>query len=88
MSPLNERNRVPFQKLTVATCAMGTLTVNINNTGLNLVLPRIRDDLGLDLAAMQWVSAAYVLILAALTMLGGALGDRYDKRTVDRKSVV
>ncbi len=82
MSPLNERNRVPFQKLTVATCAMGTLTVNINNTGLNLVLPRIRDDLGLDLATMQWVSAAYVLILAALTMLGGALGDRYDKRTV------
>lgn len=71
-----------FQKLAVATCAMGTLTVNINNTALNLALPRIRDDLSLDLAAMQWVSATYVLVLAALTMLGGALGDRYDKRTV------
>lgn len=71
-----------FQKLAVATCAMGTLTVNMNNTALNLALPRIRDDLGLNLATMQWVSATYVLVLAALTMLGGALGDRYSKRTV------
>ena len=71
-----------FRKLAVATCAMGTLTININNTALNLALPRIRDDLGLDLVAMQWISAAYVLVLAALTMLGGALGDRYSKRSV------
>ncbi|MDN6438630.1 MAG: MFS transporter, partial [Corynebacterium nuruki] len=66
----------------VVTCTMGTLTVNINNTSLNLVLPQIRDELGFGLTTMQWVSASYVLILGALTMLGGALGDRFTKRTV------
>ncbi len=66
----------------MATCAMGTLTVNINNTSLNLVLPEIRDELGFGLTTMQWVSASYVLVLGALTMLGGALGDRFTKRTV------
>lgn len=71
-----------FRRLAVITCAMGTLTVNINNTALNLALPQIRDDLGLDLAAMQWTSATYVLFVAALTMLGGALGDRFEKQTV------
>ena len=71
-----------FQRLAVLTCAMGTLTVNINNTALNLALPSIRNELELDLSTMQWVSATYVLVLAALTMLGGALGDRFNKRTV------
>ena len=61
---------------------MGTLTVNINNTAINLALPAIRDELRLDLVEMQWVSASYVLILAALTMIGGTLGDRFDKRQV------
>ncbi|MGO2851127.1 MAG: MFS transporter, partial [Corynebacterium variabile] len=61
---------------------MGTLTVNINNTSLNLVLLEIRDELGFGLTTMQWVSASYVLVLGALTMLGGGLGDRFSKRTV------
>ena len=66
----------------VATWTMGTLTVNINNTSLNLVLLEVRDELGFGLTTMQWVSASYVLVLGALTMLGGGLGDRFSKRTV------
>lgn len=76
------RNRASDGRLAAATCAMGTLTVNINNTAINLALPAIRDELRLDLVEMQWVSASYVLILAALTMIGGTLGDRFDKRQV------
>lgn len=68
------------QTRAVATCALGTLTVNLNTTALGLALPRIRDDLRPDDLTLRWVAAAFVLTLAAGTLLGGALGDRLRKR--------
>jgi len=64
------------------TCALGTLTINLNITALSLAVPSIRQDLGLSTTAMAWVASSYALILAALVMLGGSLGDRFNKKTV------
>ena len=47
---------------------------------MNVALPAIARDLGLDLEGVQWVVNAYLLALGALTLLGGALGDRYGRR--------
>ncbi|HMV40838.1 MAG TPA: MFS transporter, partial [Plasticicumulans sp.] len=45
--------------------------------GLTVALPALRKDLAADYALLQWVMNGYVLALAALTLIGGALSDRY-----------
>lgn len=54
----------------------------LDSTVINVALPRIGEDLGTDLAALQWTVNAYMLTLAGLILLGGALGDRYGRRRV------
>src|SRR4029077_7029154 len=51
-------------------------------TVVNVALPAIGADLGVDFAALQWTITAYTLTLASLILLGGALGDRYGRRRV------
>ena len=48
----------------------------------DVALPRIGRDLDADLAALQWTVNAYMLTLAGLILLGGALGDRFGRRKV------
>lgn len=54
----------------------------LDGTVVNVALPRIGTDLGAPLAALQWTLNAYLLTLAGLILLGGALGDRYGLRRV------
>ena len=49
---------------------------------VTVALPRIGDDLGADVAQLQWVVNAYLLTLAALILVGGGLGDRFGRRRV------
>ena len=51
-------------------------------TVVNVALPRIGADLDADLAVLQWTVNAYMLTLAGLILLGGALGDRFGRRRV------
>ncbi|MCS4276605.1 MFS family permease [Mycetocola sp. BIGb0189] len=71
-----------YRRGLIFTCVLGTFSVNLNNTALALALPQIRIELLLGTAQLQWVAASYALVLASLTMLGGALADRYAKRRV------
>ena len=54
----------------------------LDATVVNVALPRIARDLDADVAGVQWVSNGYLLSLASLILLGGALGDRYGRRRV------
>src|SRR5690606_38028848 len=47
-----------------------------------VALPRIGRDLDADLAALPWTVNAYMVTLAGLILLGGALGDRFGRRRV------
>ena len=47
-----------------------------------MALPKLRASFGADLASVQWVLNGYVLALAALTLIGGALADAYGKARV------
>jgi EmrB/QacA subfamily drug resistance transporter len=42
----------------------------------------MRENLGADLATMQWVVNGYMLTLASLILLGGAAGDHYGRRRI------
>jgi EmrB/QacA subfamily drug resistance transporter len=63
---------------TVLASAMALLDA----TAVNVALPAIGADLGASLAGLQWSVTGYTLALAALVLLGGALGDRYGRRRV------
>jgi MFS family permease len=55
----------------------GCCLVFISSAVTNVALAGIGRNLGLDAHALQWVLNAELLPLAALSLVGGALGDRY-----------
>lgn len=52
----------------------------IGGSVLNVALPAIRDGLGASAAEVQWVVNGYMLPVAALILVGGALGDHQGRR--------
>jgi EmrB/QacA subfamily drug resistance transporter len=54
----------------------------LDATVVNLALPRIGAELGARAGTLQWVLTAYLLGLASLVLLAGALGDRVGRRRV------
>ncbi|WKV70293.1 MFS transporter [Streptomyces sp. PCS3-D2] len=62
--------------------ALGSTMALLDSTVVNVALPRIGEDLGADLAALQWTVNAYLLTLAGLILVGGALGDRFGRRRI------
>ena len=63
---------------TVAASAMGSLDATV----VNVALPHIRQEFGASVSELQWVLTGYLLALASLILLGGALGDRFGRRRV------
>ncbi len=51
-----------------------------DTTIVNTALPEIRRMLDASSAAMQWIVAGYLLVLGALLLLGGRLGDAFGYR--------
>jgi EmrB/QacA subfamily drug resistance transporter len=63
----------------VITSAAGFMAA-LDNLVVTTALPAIREDLGGDLADLEWTVSAYTLTFAVLLMLGAALGDRFGRR--------
>ncbi|MFI8517670.1 MFS transporter [Streptomyces sp. NPDC085481] len=66
----------------VLTTVLGSAMALLDSTVVNVALPHIGEDLGADLADLQWTVNAYMVTLAGLILLGGSLGDRYGRRRV------
>lgn len=74
------REIAPGRRRTVlAACVIASSMAFIDGSALTVALPRLRADFGADLASVQWVVNGYVLALASLTLIGGALADAYGK---------
>ena len=54
----------------------------IDSTVVGIAVPAIQTDLSADIVAMQWVANSYLLMLGALILVGGGLGDRIGRRRV------
>jgi len=62
-------------------CA-GMFLVQLDVTVVNVALPAIGADLHGGLEAQQWVVDGYAIVLAALLLIGGALGDVFGHRRI------
>lgn len=54
----------------------------IDGTVVNVALPALQKDLQATAIGVQWVIEAYALLLSALLLVGGSLGDQYGRRRV------
>ena len=54
----------------------------IDGSVVNIALPAMQRGFGADIADMQWVSNAYLLLLGSLILVGGGLGDRVGRRLI------
>jgi EmrB/QacA subfamily drug resistance transporter len=54
----------------------------IDSTVVNVALPALQTSLNATAVDMQWVIEAYSLLLSALLLVGGSLGDHYGRRRV------
>jgi EmrB/QacA subfamily drug resistance transporter len=70
---------LPRRRVVLAACVLASSMAFIDSSVLTVALPSLRAALGADLATVQWVMSAYLLALAALTLIGGALADAYGK---------
>ena len=52
----------------------------LDNTVVNVALPRISADLGAGVSGLQWIVDGYVLAFASLLLTGGILGDKYGRK--------
>ncbi len=58
----------------------GSSLAFIVSSVVNVALPAMQRGLGATVAEMQWVLNAYLLLLGALILVGGAAGDRFGRR--------
>jgi len=70
------------QRWVLATAILGSGMAFIDGTVVNVALPAIQNHLHATLHQVQWVVESYALLLAALLLLGGALGDRFGRRRI------
>ncbi len=66
--------------LILAVLAASVFLVVVDNTIVNVALPRLSTDLGASTTELQWIVDAYSLVFAGLLLTGGAIGDRLGRK--------
>src|SRR5947209_18259291 len=59
---------------------LGSSMVFIDSSIVNVALPVLQADLAAPMSSVQWVVEVYILFLAALMLVGGALGDLWGRK--------
>ncbi|MEV5909369.1 MFS transporter [Streptomyces chartreusis] len=74
------RRSAPPTWLVVALACAGQFLVVLDVAVVNVALPSMRADLGLDAQGLQWVVNAYAIAFAGFMLLGGRAGDLYGRK--------
>ena len=61
--------------LTLFAMCFALFMAMLDNTVVNVALPKIQESLGAGVSGLQWVVDAYTLLFASLLLTGGTLGD-------------
>ncbi len=72
-------------RLVVVWAGLPLLLAALNEFALNVALPSIRDEFGLDLSSVRWTLLAFLIADALVLILAGRYGDRVGRR---RTSVI
>ena len=67
-------------RLALAASILGSSLPFVDGTAVNVALPAMAADLGVNFAGFQWILNAYLIALAALVLPGGSLADRWGRR--------
>jgi EmrB/QacA subfamily drug resistance transporter len=66
----------------LAVTILGSSMAFIDGTVVNVALPALQSALGATVSDVQWIVESYALLLAALLILGGSLGDIFGRRKI------
>ncbi|HEX8071106.1 MAG TPA: MFS transporter [Pyrinomonadaceae bacterium] len=66
----------------LAATILGSSITFIDGTVVNVALPVLQRELGTDIVGAQWIVEAYQLLLSALILAGGSLGDRWGRKRI------
>lgn len=67
---------------TLPALCLGFFMIMVDTTIVNIAVPTLVRELGAGLAAVGWVTSAYLLTFASLLLPAGRLGDRWGPRRV------
>ncbi|MFZ0521473.1 MAG: MFS transporter [Candidatus Acidiferrales bacterium] len=73
-------NAAPARHWILAATILGSSIAFIDSTVVNVALPALQSSLHATVIGVQWVVESYGLLLAALILVGGSLGDLYGRR--------
>lgn len=74
--PSSARSRV------LAATILGSSMVFVDGTVVNVALPALQAGLNATIADVQWIVESYALLLSALLLAGGSLGDLHGRRAI------
>jgi EmrB/QacA subfamily drug resistance transporter len=66
----------------LAATIIGSSITFIDGTVVNVALPVLQEKLGASVTQIQWVVESYALMLSALILVGGVLGDKYGRKLI------
>src|ERR1700754_3222605 len=64
----------------LAAICLSVFVISVDATIVNVALPTLSRELDADTAQLQWIVDAYTLVMSALLLSAGSLGDRYGRR--------
>src|SRR6202034_4660326 len=69
-------------RIVLAATILGSSMAFVDGTVVNVALPALQNAFHASIADVQWVVESYALMLAALLLVGGSLGDLLGRRKV------
>jgi MFS family permease len=72
----------PAGKWVLSSTILASAMAFIDSTALNVVLPSLQKNLQASASDLFWILNAYLLMLAALILVGGSLGDRLGRKRI------
>jgi hypothetical protein len=70
------------RRMVLAACVLASSMAFVDGSALTVAMPKLRAHFAADVPSVQWVLNGYLLALASLTLIWGALADVYGKARV------
>jgi EmrB/QacA subfamily drug resistance transporter len=71
---------MPRRWWSLVAVGLATFMTYLDNNVTNVAIPTIQRSLHLSIAGLEWVVSSYILVFAALLLVGGKLADVYGRR--------